>query len=212
MVAENTFTGANVEFPNTGIHALLAETMKFRKQLTVRQEFRSQSGWDNALNNYMVRELEKLGDTLENITYYPDDATQEELEANAADTTRSLADDYNTRSLSYDNVVMPTSRPRKVVWDLSGADPDIPQMTPAVCPNDTARTFISGLDMIFVELTRLDARHQPQMVTKYESVMIRNLLGYLYTLCQRKGGEDNKSDIPVGTMPSQEAATYNGTS
>ena len=51
---QNTFRGANPEFPNLGIHFLLAEVIKFRKQLTVRQEFRSQSGWNDALNRYMV--------------------------------------------------------------------------------------------------------------------------------------------------------------
>ena len=46
MAAENTFKGANTEFPNLGIHFILAEIIKFRKQLTVRQEFKSQSGWN----------------------------------------------------------------------------------------------------------------------------------------------------------------------
>ena len=115
MADENTFDGANLEFPNIGIHFVLAEIVKFRKQLTVRQEFRSQSGWDNALNSYMIEELEKLADTLENITYNPDVVPKEVLELQSADTTRSLADDYNAYALAHDNVVMPTSRPRKVV-------------------------------------------------------------------------------------------------
>ena len=91
----NTFQGANVEFPNRGIHFLLAEIIKFRKQLTVRQEFKAQSGWNNSLNAYMVRELEKLRDTVENITYNEEDKTLEQLGDEAGDTTRSLADDYN---------------------------------------------------------------------------------------------------------------------
>ena len=95
MAAQNTFKGANVEFPNLGIHFILAEVVKIRKQLTVRQEFRSQSGWNDALNRYMVTEIEKLGDTLENITYNPDALTLEELEAQASDSTRNVADDYN---------------------------------------------------------------------------------------------------------------------
>ena len=44
MAAQNTFKGVNLEFPNLGIHFMLAEVIKFRKQLTVRQEFKSQSG------------------------------------------------------------------------------------------------------------------------------------------------------------------------
>lgn len=206
----NTFTGSNLEFTNTGIHFILAEIIKFRKQLTVRDEFKAQSGWDNAMNHYMVTELEKLADTLENITYNPDEVTQEEIEAQAADTTRSLADDYNERALTSDNLLMPVGPKIKVVWDLTGGDLDLPQMTPANCPNDAARTFISYLDRFFVELTRLDSRHQAQTITKYESAMMRSVLNTLYTICQRKGGEDNKSDIPTGTLPTQESATFVG--
>ena len=208
MAADNTFTGANLEFPNLGIHFILAEVVKFRKQLTVRQEFRSQSGWNNALNRYMVTEIEKLGDTLENITYNPDSLTLEELEAQAGDSTRNVADDYNELALTQDNVLMPVGVNRKVNWDLSGTDVDIPQLNPSNCPNDAARSFTAALDNFFVELTRLDSRHQPYSLTKYESVMMRSLLNVLYTLTQRKGGEVNRSDIPTGTLPSDQPKTF----
>mgnify|MGYP001432998214 FL=1 len=210
MAAANTFTGANLEFPNLGIHFILAEIVKFRKQLTVRQEFKSQSGWNNALNRYMVTEVEKLGDTLENITYNPDTLTLEELEAQAGDSTRNVSDDYNELALTQDNVLMPVGVNRKINWDLSGADVDIPQLQPGNCPNDAARTFTTALDNFFVELTRLDSRHQPYSLTKYESVMMRSLLNVLYTLTQRKGGEANRSDIPTGTLPSDEPTTFGG--
>lgn len=207
---QNTFRGANLEFPNLGVHFMLAEIIKFRKQLTVRQEFRSQSGWNDSLNRYMITEIEKLGDTLENITYNPDDLTLEELEAQASNTTRSVADDYNDLALTQDNVLMPVGVNRSIVWDLTGADLDIAQLDPSNCPNDAARSFVTALDNVFVELTRLDSRHQPYSVTKYESVMVRSLLNVLYTLSQRKGGEANRSDIPTGTLPSDEGTTFAG--
>ena len=80
-------------------------------------------------------------------------------------------------------------------------------MTPEVCPNDAARAFVTLLDTFFSEATRLDSRHQSSSITKYESVMLRSVLNELYTLTQRKGGEENKSDIPQGTLPSQEPGT-----
>ena len=210
MAAENTFKGANMEFPNLGIHFILAEIVKFRKQLTVRQEFKSQSGWNNALNRYMITEIEKLGDTLENITYNPDNLTLEELEAQAGDSTRNVSDDYNELALTQDNVLMPVGVNRIVTWDLTGTDIDIPQLNPGNCPNDAARSFTAALDNLFVELTRLDSRHQPYSLTKYESVMMRSLLNVLYTLTQRKGGETKRSDIPTGTLPSDEPTTFGG--
>lgn len=207
-MSQNSFTGANLDFPNEGIHFLLSNVIKFRKQLTVRDEFHSQSGWQDSLNKYMVDELELLADTLENITYNPDPITQEELEAQSADTERSLDDDYNARALTSDNVLMPVGVSRQVVWDLTGADPDIPQITLEDYPNDDGRSFIKGLDKFFVECTRLDSRFQSQTITKYESVMMRSLLNTLYTITQRKGGEVNKSDIPSGTLPSQDPDTF----
>lgn len=209
-MAQNTFSGSNMQFANDGVHFLLAEIIKFRKQLAVRDEFKSQSGWSDPLNRYMVTELEKLADTLEVITYNPDPNTQEELEAFASDTTRSLEDDYNPLALNIDNVPMPNSPDREVVWDLTGNDADIPQMTPVNCPNDAARAFVTELDSVFVTATRLDSRFQQNSITKYESVMMRNKLGTLYAMCQRKGGEVNKSDIPTGTLPTQDPATFNG--
>lgn len=208
IMSQNSFTGANMNFPNEGLHFLLSEVIKFRKQLTVRDEFKSQSGWHDSLNRYMATELEKVADTLENITYNPDEATLEELEAQAADTERSLSDDYNTRALTSDNILMPVGVSRQVVWDLTGADVDIPQVTTDAYPNDDARSFVKGLDKFFVELTRLDSRFQSQTITKYESVMMRSLLNTLYTITQRKGGEVNKSDIPSGTLPSQDPETF----
>ena len=205
---QNTFLGANLEFPNLGVHFLLAEIVKFRKQLTVRQEFRSQSGWNDGLNRYMVTELEKLADTLENITYNPDSFTLEELESQAGDTSRSLNEDYNEYALTQDNVLMPVGVNRTLSWDLTGTDVDMPQLSPQNCPNDYARTFVAALDNFFVELTRLDSRHQPYAITKYESVMMRSLLNVLYTLTQRKGGEINRSDVPTGTLPSDEGGTF----
>lgn len=206
----NTFTGANLEFPNMGIHFMLGEIMGFRKQLTTRPEFKSQAGWTDALNAYMVEELERLSNTLESITYYPDEVSKDELELQASDSTRSLADDYNERALTVDNVLLPASPVTPIVWKLDGSDVDIPQMTPANCPNDYGRAFISGLDRIFVNLTRLDSRFQPHTITKHESVMVRSLLNILYTICQRKGGEVQKPDVPTGTLPSQEDLTFKG--
>lgn len=204
----NTFSSANTEFPNEGIHFILAEIMKFRKQLTVRPEFKSQSGWTDALNAYMQEELERLSDTLENITYNPDEVLKDELEKQAADTQRKLSEDYNNRALTADNVLLPAVPTRPIVWDLSGVNLDIPQMTPENCPNDFGRAFITKLDYLFVMLTRLDSRFQPITISKSESAMVRTALNALYSICQRKGGEANKSDIPTGTLPSQEAATF----
>lgn len=206
----NTFDGAHTSFANKGIHFLLAEVIKFRKQLVIRPELKSQSGWDNALNRYMMAELNKLADTLESITYNPDDRSQEELEEEAADTNRTLEEDFNERAIAMDNVVVSSSRIRPVVWKLDGSDPDIPQITPDTVPNDFARTFLTGLDDFFVEATRLDSRHQPNMITRYESHMMRALLNSLFAVCQRKGGEVNRSDIPNGTLPSDEEFTFKG--
>ena len=207
-MSQNTFQGANLDFPNSGIHFMLAEIIKFRKQLSMRDEFRSQSGWTDNLNNYMITELEKLRDTVENICSNPSDVSMEELEARAADTERTLASDYDIKSLSSDNILMPVGVSREVVWDLTGNDPDLPQLTPESCPNDVARSFITFLDTLFVSLTRLDSRFQTQTIMRNEGAQMVSILETLYAITQRKGGEVNKSDIPSGTLPSQDPDTF----
>jgi len=208
----STFKGSHLSFSNDGIHFMISEIITFRKQLTKRitQDFKTQSGWDNAMNRFMVTNLEKLADTLENITYTEGSFTQEELEANAANTARSLSDDYEVSSISADNVVMPVGVEREVIWKLDGSDPDIPQLTQENCPNDFARGFVTLLDKVFCELTRLDSRNNYLVITKYESVMMRSLLESLYAITQRKGGEANRMDIPSGTLNKDEPSTFEG--
>ena len=160
------------------------------------------------MNNYMVAQLEKLADTLENVTYHPGTKTQEQLESEASDTSSSLAAKYDVHAVSSDAVLMPAGIVRPVVWDLSGDHEDYPQVNPENCPNDHLRAFITGLDRVFVELTRLDCRHESRNIPKYQSVMIHALLNELYTITQRKGGEQNRSDSPTGTFPTQDRSSF----
>ncbi len=209
---QNTFEGAVLKFRNASIHVILAEVIKFRRQLVLRPEFQQQSGWDNALNKYLISGVEQLADTLENITYKPSKDSLEELGEAASDTSNSLAQDYadGTYSLHSDNVVMAPTNEEAIIWDLTGVDPNIPQPNESRFVNDFGRIFIKGLDNFFVQLTRLDARNQTQGITKTESVRMRALLDGLYTITQRKGGEINKLDIPGGVLPSDEPTTFKG--
>lgn len=207
---QNSFFGANTVFVNRSLHALLAEIIKIRQQLTVRNELYTRSGWNNAMNTWLETVLNMLRDTVENISYNPDATTLSQLKSNASDTTRTVKDDYNARALASDNLLMPNTQPYPIVWDLTGADPDLPQITVQNCPNDWFRLLIKGLDELFVQSTRLDSRHERNLITKYEGAMLCSLINELFTIVQRKGGEVNRTDIPVGTLPSQEPATFKG--
>ena len=207
-MAMNSFRGTQMSLANDGISFMIAEIIKIRKQLTCRDAFKAQSGWGDALNALIKEYLESLAQTLSRITYNPEPKTKDELEGDAANTAGSLATEFNEYTLSDDNTVMPNGPDRPVVWQLDGSDPDLPQLDQYNCPNDMARSLITGLDKVFVTLTRLDSRFQAQTITKSESVMVRAMLQNLYTLCKIKGGESNKSDIPTGTLPSQEPDTF----
>lgn len=203
-MSENSFEGIVKTFTNVGIHAFCAEIMTIRQQITVRNELRTRSGWDNSMQNYIVKALEKLRDTVENICYNPDVLSQEELEAQAVDTTRSIADDYNTRAIASDNILMPNTLPRTLAYVLDGTDLDVPIVDKNNCPNETLRLFIKGLDELMVQSTRLDDRNNRNLISKYSGAMLVSLINELYTLAVRKGGESNRLDIPVGVLPSQE--------
>ncbi len=207
---DNTFRGANMDFNNLAIHFLLNEIITFRKQLTARDEKNSQSGWDDALNAYMREGIEKFNDTIKRSVYNPDDLGKDAAEAMAADTTLNVVDGFNERSIRTDNVVMPSGPSRKVIWDLTGSNLDIPQLDQNNCPNDFLRSFVTMLDHIFVQATRLDSRSNYITFNKSEGRMLLNMLNVLYTITQTKGGEVNRFDIANGTLPSQESGTFQG--
>ena len=202
------------EFPNRGIHFIIAEALKFRKQLTVRAEFTSQSGWNDSLNGYMMEQLEKLCETVKRVTYSPssdDPATAKATRiAEAKDTIKTLADVFDGKSINSDDIVMPSGTlASEVPYDLSGNHLDYPQPTPDAVKNDFARMFIVGLDGFVVTATQLDSRTQPVTVNAMESAQLLNLLNELYAVCMVKGGEENRSETPTGLLPSQVSQTYN---
>jgi len=211
---QNTFTGAVLQFPNRGIHFLLAEVMTFRKQLTMRKEFTSQSGWDDAFNNYLKRQLEALCVTVKRVTYSPSagdaEAVRQKRLEEAQDTSTGLAAAFDGKSINSDDSVMPAmTRDGEVTYDLTGADPDFPQPTVSLIPNDHARAVVGGLDNFVVTATNLDSRTQPSTINAAESVQLLHLLNELYSICMLKGGEENRTEIPTGLMPSQRADTFN---
>ena len=141
---QNTFEGTVLKFRNSSIHVILAEIIKLRRQLVLRPEFQQQSGWDNALNQYLIIGVEQLADTLENITYKTSPKSLKELGEDAADTSNSLAQDYEdgTYYLHSDNVVMAPTNDESIIWDLTGADPNLPQPDEKTFVNDFLRIFI----------------------------------------------------------------------
>jgi hypothetical protein len=210
----HTFTGMVMSFPNRAIHFVLAETLKFRKQLTVRSEFTSQSGWNDSLNAYMMVELEAIAETVKRGTYSPSspDPTQTKAArlAEAKDTSKTLKDAFDGKSINSDDIVMASgSLDKDVPYDLTGNDPDYPQPTPDLIPNDFARMFLVALDSFAVAATRLDSRTQPVTINAMESAQLLALLNELFAVCVLKGGEANRSETPTGLLPSQVPATFN---
>ena len=200
---ENTFKHANLKFRNLGIHMLLAKVMQFRKQLTVRPEFRQQSGWADAMNVFMKNGLNDVDKTLRRITWYEDPAyTQADMERDVSDTTGTLESAFNNYSPNGDEILGAPTVKREITHVLDGSDVNIPQPTEVDFPNDFGRAFIVGLDQLYVEGTHLDSRQDARWITKYESAMLHSRLMDLFTICMVHGGEENRADIPTGTLPS----------
>lgn len=221
LVQQNTFAGANMQFSNVGLQLLVGEIINFRTQLVVRPEFQSQSGWDDALNTFMLAGLNELASTIKSITYVAPTTT---LSGGAAVVTSLSANPVSgavpsgstptsapaPATVTPENVVLPPAYKHNVVWDLSGNSPNIPQVNPTTIPNNFGRAFITLLDRLFVESTRLDSRHQVLTITQYESAMLGAMLNQMYSLLQQFGGSANQTATPAGTLPSQESQTFQG--
>lgn len=211
---KNTFTGAVLAFPNRGIHFMIAEVMTLRKQLFLRTEFKSQSGWNDAMNQYLKDELEKIAQTVKRITYSPsgDDpaVVREARIAEAKDTAKKLSDVFDGKSINSDDLVMPANVwEKELPYDLTGAHPDFPQPTLDRIPNDFARAFVVALDNYVVTATNLDSRTQPATINAYESAQLQALLNEMYAIAMIKGGEANRVDVPTGLAMSERPTTFN---
>ena len=211
---KNTFTGAVTQFPNRGIHYLLAEVMTLRKQCFLRDEFVSLTGWNDALNLYLAQGLEKIAETVKRICYSPSGADPAAVRAQriaeAKDTTTGLAAAFDGKSINSDDLVMPNvPLTRELIYDLTGAHPDYPQPTQENLPNDTARSFVTGLDYFVVMATNLDSRTQPSTISAFEGAQLLAMLNELYALTALKGGEANRSDVPTGLPMSLRPSTFN---
>lgn len=187
MTIENSFQGSNLSgIANKGVLALAVETLKFRAQLTLRNELREQSGWNDELNEFLQQGVQALDATLKGVTY--------------------------KSSTSPTGTVMPSPMPRTLQYELSGSDPDFPQMDDTKHKNDWLKIFIWELDHTFCEVTRLDCRHSGYAIPEQQAAMIGAMLNNLMTIIQEKGGETNRVFTPTGTLPSQESQTFHGQS
>lgn len=204
MAANYSFDGLNLEFENRGIHTLLTEVFELRPQLTTRKEAKAQGGWTNELNTFLMDSLDKLADVLERITYRDPTIGKEQSQKNAADTSRSLKQETGATTINTQNVLQPPARTYRIAHDLTGAHPDFPQVDTKNYPNAWFRDFITGLDSFAVEASRLTSRSLPIVISQNESAMLRARLQELFAICTFKGGEENRSDRPTGTLPSQE--------
>ena len=211
---QNTFTGLVRQCTNAGIHAVVDEMMAFRMQLVKRPERASLSGWNDALNFFLLQQLEKIRRTVARVTYAPSSSNPEEVRAlrmqQAGDINVTLGTLHNDGAVHYDDIMLATrERVREFPYDFTGADPNFPQPTPELFPNHWLRTFITELDAIVVGLTRLDSRHEPGTINQYESAQVTMMLQGLHTLAIEKGGAFNRNDIPDGVTPLEEKSTFN---
>lgn len=208
LVQQNSFSGAVMQIGNAQIHLLLAEIINFRKQLTARPEFKSQSGWNDSLNAYMLSALQQIQGTLNDATYKPNPTTIVGNASAANNPPASGQGQTQPNTITPENVVLPSSYQGNVRWDLSGNHADIPQVTPTTMPNDFARMFITMLDQLFVQLTRLDSRHQAFSITQYEGAMMNAIINQLFSLLKSYGGSQAQIATPNGVLPSMESSTF----
>jgi hypothetical protein len=236
---QNSFSGMVVAFPNVGIHTLVASTLKFRKQLTVRPELKQQSGWNNELNVFMAKGLESLAKHCKRIVYNSasteatdvlnhgdgfEPATtqhkvgpiggeaknQTQIERDAANVMNSLKEAFSANAPDIDNLLPPPNGNRMVAAQLDGTDLNYPQLDGINAPNDHLRAFVLGLDNFAVQATRLDSRNDSNSISKYENGILHGLLSQLWTMLEVFGGENNRVDTPAGTLPDDEPNTLFG--
>lgn len=215
---QNSFTGTNKRVGNQGIRSVIDEIMSFRTQITRTDEIRQVGGWGDPLNEYLAKGLGRIRKTLSLVTYdqpeYPDTGAsstdssagqaerQAAREAAAKDEDAKLRDIFgSSHPLSVDDTQMPASHQSELPYDFTGKDPNFPQLSDIKYQNVFLKQFVAVLDMAVRDSSTLACAEYGYTIPPNESVIIHSHLETAFTICQTKGGSENRPHIINGTDP-----------
>lgn len=214
----NSFAGTNLRVGNHGIRSVMAEMLDFRTQVTRTDWIRQLGGWDHGANQNFAEGLGQVRRTLAHVTYNeapaPDSgesatgasAGQRERElqreAEAINEDATLLELFNAgEPLAVDDVAMPASFQAILPFDLTGANPDYPQMSDPKFKNNWLKQFVAVLDIFVRDASTLACAPSGSSIPKRQSVMLHSHLQTAFAILQVKGGPKNATHVVNGTDP-----------
>ena len=215
----HTFTGLNKAFPNVSIHEVIRDVvLPGRKELTRRPEFQSSTPWDDNICLFVHELLTAWSERIKAITYKPtqlpgttlaerQQAQRDFIKKAHGDSLETLAKD---QAASHADQLLPTANPLSLTltFDHTGADPDFPQPTPGRFADAMARSLITGMDLLVVEMTVSPSADHPRTVNVQDSARWLSSLADLWNLTDA-AAQDRKPYIPTGVDRSQYDRLWN---
>jgi hypothetical protein len=214
----NSFAGTNLRVGNHGVRSIVGEMLDFRAQVTRTDWLRQLGGWDHGANQMFAEGLGHVRKTLAHVTYNERPAVdtgasatgasagqrERELErqAEAIDENATLLELFRSgEPLSVDDVAMPASFQAVLPYDLTGANPDFPQMSDPKFKNNWLKQFIAVLDIFVRDATTLACAPSGSSIPQRQSVMLHNHLETAFAILQVKGGPNRAAHVVNGTDP-----------
>ena len=214
----NSFAGTNLRVGNLGVRSIIGEMLDFRTQVTRTDWIRQLGGWDHGANQNFAEGLGNVRKTLAHVTYNQTpsvdndesatDASSGQRERELARQAEAINEDARLvnlfragEPLAIDDVAMPASFQSVLPYDLSGENPDFPQMSDPKFKNNWLKQFVAVLDIFVRDASTLACAPSGASIPQRQSVMLHNHLQAAFAILQTKGGPNNAPHVVNGTDP-----------
>jgi hypothetical protein len=204
------------EMRNQHIIAAMAPLMKFRSQIVGMADFKERGGLSDVNRDYLSKLLQACDKWRRVITYNPSrkplgdriavaigtsELTKGQKDTGAPTDTPLKADD---QPFGGDEVQSSPGLMRQVPWAFDGSDVNIPLNSVLNFRSQEGFLVLQAVDDATVSWTRLESRFNTRFITVEDSMRMYAKYIQILEYLQIFAGDENRVDIAVGVMPSEE--------
>lgn len=198
---KEAFRNAIVTLRNHDIATGLQPLMELRRELVHSEDLMSRGGLDTASRDHFVTHLARCDQFRRRVTHNPSGKPLKVLIAEAKDPTGEI--ESGAMPFAGDEIQQGSTGLYILMWDLSGADVDIP-LASTLTLSGFGELFLLAIDSTIVAWTRLESRHRSRGITMEDSTRIYHLYQRIFDGLMAFAGDDNYVDIAQGVLASEE--------
>lgn len=190
---QEQFRDAIMLMRNLHIGAALVPLMLMRHEVVASDDLADRGGIDNPTRDHFLQLLINADHWRRRVTHNPDNQPLGDKIARAIDANADITDADNP--FSGDDVQMPSGRLYELVWDLSGADQNIPLNSMLQINSGNGVILLGAIDQTIVMWTRLESRNRTLHITRMDSMRIYSMYQQIFAYLMTFGGDANRVDV-----------------